>query len=241
MTEPDHASKLCSVGNTRLLLGVRGPGRRLLYPRKSRSQDPRTFRPKRALLTWKDGVETLLLSSSLNSESQKLGWLIPLPAVPRSIEKASPGSLKTLTFCVQPEIIHDLHGQAFAIVFLIFAGNLLVGTFLFWRRHLAAMLLLVFFVFVIIPAGLLPAGGSASAVASAVRVEKSVKAGAYAVQVLRPAKPNDLNAWLGENGFAALPATADVVTADYIAKGWVFAAIRLTRDESVPTRRTRSK
>ncbi len=50
---------------------------------------------QRALLSWKDGVETLVISSALNSEAQTLGWIIPVPAVPTTVEKATPGSLKT--------------------------------------------------------------------------------------------------------------------------------------------------
>jgi len=188
---------------------------------------------QRALLAWKDGVETLLLSSSLDSQSQKLGWMIPLPAVPRTIDKASPGSLKTLNFCIQPKITHDLHGHVPMAIAFAFVGNLLVATFLFKRNRFTLVLFWVFFFFILIPALLLPAaGGSTSVVAASVRVEKTATVGAYNIQILRPAKPNDLNAWLAENGFAALPATADVTVADYIAEGWVFAAIRLTRAES---------
>ena len=62
---------------------------------------------QRAILSWKDSVETLVISSSLDSEAQKLGWIIPIPAVPQTIEKESPGGLKTLDFCIQPEITHN--------------------------------------------------------------------------------------------------------------------------------------
>ena len=34
---------------------------------------------QRAVLAWKNGQETLVISSALDSESQKLGWIIPLP------------------------------------------------------------------------------------------------------------------------------------------------------------------
>ena len=35
---------------------------------------------QRAVLSWKDGHETLVISSTLDSKSQRLGWIIPLPA-----------------------------------------------------------------------------------------------------------------------------------------------------------------
>jgi len=43
---------------------------------------------QRALISFKDGRETMVISSALNSESQELGWIIPVPCVPDSIEKA---------------------------------------------------------------------------------------------------------------------------------------------------------
>ena len=67
---------------------------------------------QRAVLSWKDGVETLVISSALDSEAQKLGWIIPIPAVPRVIEKESPGALKTLNFCIQPKITHDISPES---------------------------------------------------------------------------------------------------------------------------------
>ena len=34
---------------------------------------------QRAVLSWAHGVETLVISSALDSEAQKLGWIIPIP------------------------------------------------------------------------------------------------------------------------------------------------------------------
>ena len=41
-----------------------------------------------------------------------------------------------------------------------------------------------------------------------------------------------MNAWLAENGFARLPEAAGRTIADYVSKGWVFAAIKLSRSEA---------
>src|SRR5882724_4380582 len=76
------------------------------FPQKATLKMPE-ITAQRAVLRWKNGTETLLISSALNSESQKLGWIIPLPAVPSKIEKADPGALKTLAMLTQPKIIHD--------------------------------------------------------------------------------------------------------------------------------------
>ena len=189
---------------------------------------------QRALLCWKDGVETLLISSALDSESQKLGWIIPLPSVPKTIEKETPGGLKTLEFCIQPEITHDLSQGLKASIYCVLIANVLMGTFLFKRQWFLRVLLFVFMFFVVLPALLLSASaGTGLAVkATNVQVEKTAVVGSYDISVLRASKSDELNSWLSENGFTSLPQKADETIAHYIAEGWVFAAIKLTRSEA---------
>ena len=190
---------------------------------------------QRAILSWKDGIETLVISSSLDSEAQKLGWIIPVPAVPRTLEKESPGALKTLNHGIQPKITHDLLPLVINTIVVVFVGNLLVGTMLFAKKQLLnvffSLVLIVMFSTCLLPAGINP-GAEAPTKAANVKVEKTVAVGSYDVSVLRLAKPDALNAWLDENGFSSLPTAAETIVADYIAKGWVFAAIKLTREES---------
>jgi hypothetical protein len=190
---------------------------------------------QRALLSWKDGMETLVISSALDSEAQKVGWIIPIPAVPQTIEKASPGGLKTLNFCIAPDITHDLSPEITIAVVSVLIANLLMGTFLFKRERFIAITLLVFAAFLLWSL-LLPAAAGVSAHAAMkagnVQVEKSASVGSYDVRVLKSAKSDELNAWLDENGFSRLPAAADETIADYISQRWVFAAIKLSRTES---------
>jgi hypothetical protein len=190
---------------------------------------------QRAILAWKDGKETLVISSALDSESQKLGWIIPLPAVPDVIEKQSPGALKTLNFCIQPMITHDTTPSIGLAIFAAFLGNLVLGTFLFIREWFFKVLILIMLGF-LFSGLLLPAcgvaGGAARTSQTAVSVEKSTAVGAYDVSVIKATKAGDLNTWLEENGFSALPSAADKIVEDYAAKGWVFAAIKLVRGES---------
>ena len=186
---------------------------------------------QRAVLTWKDGVETLVIASALDSESQKLGWLIPIPSVPWTMEKATPGALKTLSFRIQPEITHDLCLQLTATIVIVILANLLLGTWLFKRKSLPSLLVVLAVLFILwslmLPA--LGTGGVALTKASNVNVEKSATVGSYDISILRPSKPDDLNAWLAENGYASLPEAANESVADYISQGWVFAATKLTR------------
>lgn len=189
---------------------------------------------QRAILSWKDGRETLVISSALNSEAQKLGWLIPLPSVPDRIEKQSPGALKTLNFCIQPRITHDPTPGLGAVIFLVFTGNLLLATLLF-KRHRFLDLLVLLLILVFLSGLLLPsfaaARGAMTSQSTSVSVEKTVKVGAYDIAVLRAKTSDDLDAWLTGNGYSPLPAAAKEIVSEYAGHQWVFAAIKLTREQ----------
>jgi hypothetical protein len=190
---------------------------------------------QRAVLSWKDGVETLVISSALDSEAQKLGWIIPVPAVPDTIEKATPGALKTLDFCIQPWIIHDLSRGVSAAIVAVLVCNVVVATWLFDRKRfgcLLSLLLLLVVLNALTLSAMAPVGGGMVTRASEVRVEKTAKVGSYAISVLRPSQPDGLGGWLAANGFAPLPKAASKITAEYVSQGWVFAAIKLARSES---------
>ncbi len=98
---------------------------------------------QRAVLSWKDGVETLIIASALDSQSQQLGWIIPVPAVPKTIEKATPGSLKTLDFCIQPRITHDISPSIHLTLVALLVVNLLSATWLLKRQYFGCLAWLV--------------------------------------------------------------------------------------------------
>ncbi len=190
---------------------------------------------QRAVVAWKDGVETLVVSSALDSEAQQLGWIIPLPGVPEDMAQETPGALKTLNFCLQPRITHELSPGLGWAIFAVFICNLVLGVFLFKRKEFLGLLgllaALALFAAIIMPA-LGTAGSSSATGSNAVLVEKTAKVGAYDIKILRVKTAQDLDEWLAANGLAVLPAAARQPVADYIGNGWVFAAIRLTRAEA---------
>ncbi|HVM62466.1 MAG TPA: DUF2330 domain-containing protein [Verrucomicrobiae bacterium] len=187
---------------------------------------------QRALLSWENGTETLLIASALDSDAQRLGWLIPLPSVPTEIAKADPGALKTLAFCIQPRLTHDLRPLAHMLTIVIVWG-LLLATILAFNRSWLTPFLIITFIFVVLASMMLPALGTAQTAASvsSVRVDKTATVGAYDISVLTVGGNKDLNGWLTKNGFTPLPAAAEPVVADYVRRGWKFVAIKLTRAE----------
>jgi hypothetical protein len=188
---------------------------------------------QRALVSWKDGVETLVISSALDSEAQKLGWIIPVPAEPDKLQQQTPGALRTLSFCIQPKITHDVGANTAVAIVVAVIGNIFLAILMFKREWLFRFFVSLFILFVLwslmLPAG---GGGDRAALANAMQVEKTAKVGSYDISVLRPKEAAELNAWLEENGFASFPPEADGTIADYIKSEWVFAAIKLTRTEA---------
>lgn len=216
-----------------LFLCVRGFADGCYFPERAIQAIP-AIPTQRALLVWRDGVETLIVSSELDSKAQQLGWIIPLPAVPTEMSKASPGLLKTLTFCCQPRITHDLFRPARYVALLLVLELLLLLTWRFQRRHLGKVFALLF-VLLLLGGMLLPAlgghRGGPSTVAGVV-MEKSARVGDYQISVVRATAATALNEWLAANGCAELPPAAGPVVAAYIKEGWVFVATRLVREET---------
>ena len=157
------------------------------------------------------------------------------------MEKATPGGLKTLDFCIQPKITHDLSQEVRATIIIVLVANLLLATWLFRRKWIVRVLLLLFLLF-LLTGMLLPAfnsvresataGAGAATKASDVYVETTATVGSYKISVLKPLRSDGLDDWLAENGFARLPKGAGKIVEDYISQGWVFVAIKLRRDQS---------
>jgi hypothetical protein len=189
---------------------------------------------QRAMIVYRDGVETLIVESTMDTETLDVGWILPLPAEPTKLDVADGGMLTSLAFCLRPAITHDLHDLW---VWAIVALGLLVPSALraaLSRKGLTMQWLLIWLLLYIIVVGLLPALGSAGGEAPAtatVLVRSTQRVGDYSVSVLRAGDAQALSQWLADNGLRALDENASAVVGDYIARGWCFAVARLVREE----------
>ena len=66
---------------------------------------------QRAIIVYRDGIETLIVESTVNSESPEVGWILPLPKEPEKLEVADSGMLVSMSMCLRPRLIHDLKVQ----------------------------------------------------------------------------------------------------------------------------------
>jgi hypothetical protein len=185
---------------------------------------------QRALIVYRDGVETLIVESTFDSESPGVGWILPLPAEPTEIDVADPGMLTTMAVCLGPEVIHDLHDVLqWAFLVLIFLVPLALKAVLFKEgvRLLDGILWLIVCLLFVAMLGHAGAGGAQS---SNVTVLSTQKVGGYDVSVLRAGDPGALAAWLSKEGLTALSQDANAIVGEYIEDGWCFAVARLRRE-----------
>ncbi len=196
---------------------------------------------QRAVMVYKDQVERLIIESSIRGEGQRFGWIVPVPALPADVAKASPGLLSTLSMRTRPQAFDNLSGLIIglsipAVMVICWAASVIKTNpptrkgVLDMAGSMVWAMLIVFVVYLLGSSMLLGSGGDMSAGATTgIDVWQSRIVGNYDVTTLQADTPKALNRWLDENGFAPFPAKAVPVLDDYIANGWCFVAARLQR------------
>lgn len=210
-----------------------------------RFEAPPPIPAQRALVIHRDGVERLVVESTLDVAGQTFGWVLPVPARPTEVKEVTPGALDVLDLATRPAI---RSGGSFEVI-LYPAGLLLlvvVALRLFltkWNpqsreRRLVELLvfacLLLLFAAILVPNLLSAKLGMAGVEIPGVTASDPQRVGNYEVVVLEARDAGALGKWLEGNGLSAVPAAGVPVVADYVARGWVFVAARLVREGSGP-------
>ncbi len=197
---------------------------------------------QRAVLTYRDGIETLIIESSLEAEGKSFGWIIPLPAVPTKLKEVSPGFLKTMTECIQPRISHDQIQLGYVIFYAVII-TLAVFYYIFGRKKsskgcswIIVTAILLFF-FAGLGIGSLTSFGGFGHIKTyhktpGINIYSDSQVGNYNVAVLNADNANVLDSWLSTNGFAKIPEAGKHIVADYITNGWCFVTAKLHREGS---------
>ncbi len=66
---------------------------------------PLAIPSQRAIVVWRDGVETLVVESTAKTQSADLGWVLPLPAEPTSLDVMDAETLTSMASCQRPIIL----------------------------------------------------------------------------------------------------------------------------------------
>lgn len=198
-----------------------------------------TIPVQRALITFRDGVETLIVESTFQTPSREVVWILPLPAEPTSLTKADSGLLETLSIQLQPKII-----TTSAIPWtLILAAALLVIPLAFTRFMTQERLSIVSVIgialigWVIGMVVFMPALGRARSSAGGgagtepgVAILDSLRVGNYDSKILRADSASALADYLAMHKLQPLSASEKKIFDQYIAEGWCFVLSQLHQD-----------
>ena len=188
---------------------------------------------QRALITWRDGVETLVVESSLQTESRNVGWILPVPAEPTQIQIADADMIDALSSLMQPRMIHDLTGYTKSL-WLAVPFMLVIALGVILSRRWLGILITVFLA-LLISFLLLPSLARARGIVTeGVDVISTKHVGDYQTTVLRARDAAAVSQWLRDSGLIELADAGAETVDDYIARGWCFMVTRIAVPDSQP-------
>lgn len=193
-------------------------------------QDAPDIRGQRAVVAFRDGVETLIVQSDVAGVDGQFAWVLPLPAEPTRIEACPSYTLTALNAALQPRVTVLPRDALIAsvIVFLLTAA--------FCRDHLpaqtraplrfsASRVLVVILIAILLGVMMLPSLGRAGS-SPEVEILQTARVGVYDISVIQGSDAGAVTNWLTSNGFATSP-SASAVMRDYVSDGWCFLAAKI--------------
>ena len=211
-----------------------------------REKVPTTIPYQRAIILHSEGTQTLVLQSQYqvhgNANTETLGWVVPVPAVPKIStvdSKEGDWAFAMLDRTTRPDISHysdTLWGTLLCVSIAaiiachigscFFKGRLSNGLRIGVLLSIVATILILQF----------PITRSAARAKFPVQVEtlKSQQAGIYDVKVIRAKAAADVLAWLNENSFRFGPEDEAAMQA-YLDKGWGFTVAKIRPSVGRPT------
>ncbi|MBN8456789.1 MAG: DUF2330 domain-containing protein [Verrucomicrobia bacterium] len=210
---------------------------------------PTTIPYQRAIILHTGETQTLVLQSQYQipgaSETKALGWVVPVPAVPKiasTSSESADSAFMWMDMATKPSVTRISTIGILILLYLPIASSLIFfvcgiikwrGTREKWflRSGVSILVLLIVFLATALSVTAWKAG------ASGVETLESRQAGIYDVKVIRAKAAADLLAWLNENAFQFGPDDEAAIQA-YLDKGWVFtvAKIRPSTPPPAPSR-----
>lgn len=189
-----------------------------------------TIPDQRALIHYRDGIETLVIDTSVATSSTNLAWILPLPSAPQ-ITPATGGLFPTLEILFSPKIVHD-PGMAVVLVAGFF-GSIAFLIAAFVRKHPRRIEFAVLLcVFVLLTGLLLPAFGTAGSSGisppGGVQILATNRVGSFDTVTLRGETGHSVLDWLEGHGFPTTTAHKPVIES-YAREGWVFVAAKVAK------------
>lgn len=178
---------------------------------------------QRALIHYSDGVERLVIETSLVGEGTNFAWIIPLPSVPE-IEQVGENFFPSVNSAYRPKLVHKPY-LAYGCMLLslvvwigLRSGRLLDSIGLFVLLLLIGAIAMPNFV-----------GSRPTTLAvSPLSILDQRKVGIYDTVTFSGPNGSAVLDWLNANKFET-PAGTIAIISNYAAKGWVFVAATVHR------------
>jgi hypothetical protein len=206
---------------------------------------------QRAIMSYQDGEELLILQSKFKGQGKHFGWVIPLPNPPKIgtiVNDSERGFFWWLSNTTQPNVSHYFHylllffPLALALLIIIRMYYLVTGKPVppFWQVRVGKpnneppspflstkvrpviTVLIIFCVIVIIAAIAIPNLLSFRGV----EILKQGEFGIYDIKVVKSSDSKELITWLNKNKYKFTSAD-EAVFNSYIAKDWCFVTVHI--------------
>lgn len=196
--------------------------------------DPPEIESQRAVISFRDGIETLIVQSDLDGGGEEaMGWVLPLPVAPSEIEACHPNALAPLNRLIAPHVVQGssgilVWGALLLMAMLVICANAMARA----RGESVPLVLTLGMLLLIVMVGVLfmPSLGVRERASAGVNLLAVKRVGVYDVSVIQSKRGTDVTGWLTSNGFACPPAASSVIS-DYASDGWCFLTAKVAPSE----------
>ncbi|AQT67682.1 hypothetical protein STSP2_00830 [Anaerohalosphaera lusitana] len=189
---------------------------------------------QRAIISYRDGIETLIVESSFEGPGEEFGWIIPVPNEPTQFKAATPGLLDTLELNLRPKITHiNLEIIVIALAALLVALWILLDVLVKRKPFLIFLscgTILVFIVSVLTIYFFPVRSQLKLNLDQYVNETAEQTLHALDLNVFTPDNTDQINDWLTANGCIPLANDKSKIITDYAADGWHFITAKLLND-----------
>lgn len=186
-----------------------------------------TIPDQRALINFNDGTEILVIDINFSGQGKEFVWVVPTPSIPE-VEKATADLFDTLQSYFQPTLFQGIIripgiillclALVYLKCYLRFAGFVKIGCF--------GLIILILGLIAIPQFGGAPVSRKPSPV---IKIHERKTVGLFDTVTISSQDSKALIGWLNINGFS-IPSDLAPVVKKYVSEGWVFVAIKVSRD-----------
>lgn len=189
---------------------------------------------QRAILKYKEGVEMMIVESTISGPKGAYGWIVPVPSKPLYVKPVKPEYLTSAFSKMKPRVmsLQSLTPNELAAS-LILALLILTAPLRYQKRsrgdrikfQITEAITVVIIAFIFMPVF---AGGSDSVKGLASHTSMG-SIGSYEVQAIQDNDGSKVLKWLSDNRFH-IPEKSKVAIEAYAKEGWWFVASKFRKD-----------